>query len=445
MEEFQSGDENFEDMEAKFLPSFPQRDLIFKALPAMAPHGLALGKADFFHWVNFTLDYPDEIWEAEDGGDARIYHYLSYFGPMSREPAFAVEVCSADGFTEVQDYSLVLSEAQLDLLRLGNLVYSMTEEWHRETAIRGLNEHALEKYDEGRLEEAWLLINNAIGLSRSAAAFLFNNRGLIHWRMGKSELAKQDFLEAIGLEPNNGDPYFNLGLIYFDEHDHIKALHHLRAAVEINPTDNQFMTELGRLYLDLEREKEALKLFGTVSKNNPEDPQADFHLGHYFLYKKNDPARAVKYYGNGLKKDPDDQFAMADLAVAHWVLGNRRKSVGIRRDLERRPRLMPYTVSRLVYLNTETGNYDRALKYYSQAINCSEPFEPEWLHYNAALAYAKIGRADKALDTLGLAIRAGGEAVIRRAMHEKALQPLKRTEAFKQLMKTPDKRGSDKH
>ncbi len=54
---------------------------------------------------------------------------------------------------------------------------------------------------------------------------------------------------------------------------------------------------------------------------------------------------------------------MADLAVAHWVLGNRRKTLAIHRALQGNPRLMPYTISRLVYLNVEMGDYENALKY----------------------------------------------------------------------------------
>jgi tetratricopeptide (TPR) repeat protein len=166
----------------------------------------------------------------------------------------------------------------------------------------------------------------------------------------------------------------------------------------------------------------------------------DFHLGYYFLYKKNQPRKALKYYNSGLKKEPGDQFALADLAVAHWALGHKRKSLDIRRILQEHSRLMPYTVSRLVYLNLQIGDYDNALKYYHEAMSYKEPFELEWLHYNAALVYAKSGRPRKALDTLYLAVRVGGEAVIKRALSEKSLRQLKGTAAFKKLIKLPDKR-----
>jgi tetratricopeptide (TPR) repeat protein len=306
--------------------------------------------------------------------------------------------------------------------------------------VRALNEKALLKYDQDSLDEARELIDAAIRFSETGSAYLLNNRGLISWKMGRTDQAKSDFLESIELDSANGDPYFNIGLIYFDESNYLKALQYLRRAVEINPFDSQFLTELGHLYLELEREEEALLLFEKAFKNNPGDPQVDFHLGYYFLYKKHDPNNAISYYEKGLRKDPDDQFALADLAIAYWVLGNQSKSSEIHQILKSKSRLMPYTISRMVYLNVEMGDYDTALNYYKKALTEGEPFEPEWLHYNAALVYAKTGRPKLALDILDLAVKAGGDAVIKRAISDKALSSLKRSADFKKLIKQSERK-----
>jgi len=101
---------------------------------------------------------------------------------------------------------------------------------------------------------------------------------------------------------------------------------------------------------------------------------------------------------------------------------------------------MPYTISRLVYLNVEMGDYDSALKYYRQALSQKDPFEPEWLHYHAALVYANTGRPKQALDILNLAVKAGGEAVIKRAISDKALRTLKQIPDFKKLIRLSGKR-----
>ena len=183
-----------------------------------------------------------------------------------------------------------------------------------------------------------------------------------------------------------------------------------------------------------------MRLFQKAFEHDPADAQVDFHLGYYFLYKKRRPHDAIKYYCRGLQKDPQDQFALADLALAHWILGNKRKTVEIYRIIQRCPDLMPYTISRLVYLNVEMEDYENALRYYQEALTQNEPFEPEWLHYNAAVVYAKMGRSKQALDTLDLAVKAGGEAVIRRALSEKALDGVKRMPHFKRLVKLSSKR-----
>jgi tetratricopeptide (TPR) repeat protein len=428
------------DLSFTLLPRFPDPASIRAAFPEMPALRAGLSKADCLAWIEFTLENPDEIWERRGTSEKRLHHYLNFVEEEQEAPVFVVEVTSSDESVDVNNFSVILEEEQLELIRDGSLVYSRAHEWKRETLIRSLNEKALSKYDEDALEEAREIIDSAIRLSGSGSAYLFNNRGLICWKMGRTDEAKSDFRASIGLDAENGDACFNMGLIYFDEGDYPRALRYLTRAVEISPTDGQFLTELGHLYLELDRESEALKLFQRAFETNPGDPQVDFHLGYYFLYKKRKPRHAIKYYTKGLKKDPGDQFAMADLAVAHWILGNRRRAIEIDRALQLNKSLMPYTISRLLYLNLEMGHYDNALKYYRRALAQEEPFEPEWLHYNAALVYAKMGRSRKALDILDLAVRVGGEAVIRRAMEDETLSALREISDFSKVVNASGKR-----
>jgi tetratricopeptide (TPR) repeat protein len=427
-------------MPRSVLPKFPSESSVRASFINTMSTSLFVDKPSFLSWVDFTLEHPDEIWETEVGQEANLFHYIAFFGDNNGVPAFSVEVYGNDESLGVNDFCLIVNQDDLLPLRLGKLVYSRSLEWQRERLVRSLNEKALATYDKGKLEEARDLIDAAIRFSGHSTAYLFNNRGLICWKMGETDEAKENFRASIRLDDTNGDPYFNIGLIYFDEANYPQALHFLRRAVEIDPSDSQFLTELGHLYLELDREEEALALFREAFKNDPNDPQVDFHLGHYFLYKKRDPKHAVKYYEKGLKKDPQDQFALADLAVAHWIRGNRRKASLIHKMLQRSGQLMPYTISRLVYLNTEMGNYENALNYYQKALSHSEPFEPEWLHYNAAVIYAKTGMSKQALDILVLAVQEGGEAVVKRAMSDSALQRVTSTTHFKKLMKQANRR-----
>ncbi|MDQ1285923.1 MAG: hypothetical protein QG663_1349 [Thermodesulfobacteriota bacterium] len=425
------------------LPSFPNYKMISSVLPDFAVTLDKYGKAGFGPWRACTLENPDEIWDIRDSlsdPDLQVMLYFCFFGEPSGVPAFCVEVTWAEDGLEVNGFVLLTEPHRLETLRTGNLLFSAKREWEREKLVRSLNDSALMKYDEDSLQEAHELIDQAIRLSKVGRAYLFNNRGLICWKMDLTDQAKIDFLASIDLDRDNGDPYFNLGLIYLDESDYAKALHYLGKAVEIDPDDSQFLAELGHLYLEMDREKEALTLFEQAFQNDPDDAQVDFHLGHYFLYKKRQPRRAVKHYKQGLEKDPSDEFALADFAVAHLILGNRKKTMQIYKIIEKSNGLAPYTVSRLVYLNLQMGYYDTALKYYERALVDKEPFEPEWLHYNAALIYARTGRYNQALEVLDLAVQAGGAEVIDKALGDVALQRLKRTPLFRKLVKLSNKR-----
>ncbi len=425
------------------LPSFPDNKTIVTAIPAISLTIEKFGKTGFGPWIAFTLENPDEIWDTNkfsDDLDGKVLLYLSFFGDSSRVPAFCVEVNWLEEGLEVNNFVLLTETKKLESLRIGTMVFSAHREWEREKLVRSLNDAALMKYDEDRLQEAHELIDQAIHLSSVGRAYLFNNRGLICWKLGLIDQAKRDFLASINLDGDNGDPYFNLGLIYLDNSDYEKALHYLDRAVELDPEDSQFLAELGHLYLELDREKEALRLFEKAFTNDPDDAQVDFHLGHYFLYKKREPRNAVKHYNRGLKKDPLDQFALADYAVAHLILGNKRKSLQVRQIIEGSTDLAPYTVSRLVYLNLQMGYYDDALEYYEKALVDKEPFEPEWLHYNAALVYARTGRYKQALAVLDLAVQVGGAEVIEKALSDGALQGLKKTPLFRKLVRMSNKR-----
>jgi len=285
---------DFSSRPSTYLPLFPDIKSILKRLEPVRTECVQYGMRSFLAWVDFTLEHPDEVWEIDDQVEKKIYHYLNFVEREGRPPAFVVEICAFDDFTHVNGYSLIVREIDLARLRSSTCVYSRSGEWDREQLVRSLNEQALMKYEEDRLDEARALIDNAIRLSAHKSAYLLNNRGLICWKMSNTEQAKRDFLESINLDASNGDAYFNMGLIYFDEEDYQRALYYLRRAVGINPADSQFLTELGHLYLELEKESEALQLFRRACEHDPSDSQVDFHLGYYFLYKKGNPKHAVK-------------------------------------------------------------------------------------------------------------------------------------------------------
>lgn len=413
------------------LPPFPDG----KTLSRFFPAGQNLTKADFLIWVEFTLANPDEIWEVEDTFYIKSYQYLSYMAADNGFPVFVVTIGGEEDFTDVIDYTIVMDLTGMTNILSGTLLYSRRNEWAKERLVRILNDKALEKYDQGMLSEAVELIDSAISISDEPKAYLHNNRGLILWKSGKIDEAKKEFLKSISLDGENGDPYFNIGLIYFDEYDLDNALTFLGRAVALNPSDSQFLAELGHVCLELNREKDAITLFEEAMNNNPGDAKIDFRLGHFYLYKRKAPRIAIRHFNKGLEKNPSDQFALVDMAIAHWVLGHKRKVKDLHLRIQGMRALMPYTISRLVYLNLELEEYEEALSYYKRAFDLGEQFEPEWLHFHAALVYAKTGRAQQALESLDLAVKAGGVFILEKARAEKALKDLIKNLCVKGLPK----------
>lgn len=318
-----------------YLPNFPSDTRLVSCFPQLDLMHRSFGKFHTMQWIDFVLDNPDEIWERIIDEDTTYYYYFYFLGSDSAVPVFVVELYFDDDQWIINNHTIVISSETISQICKFTRVYSRAKEWEKESFIKRLNDKALEKYDTNELTDARRLIDAAIDLSGAESAYLLNNRGLICWKMGKIDQAKTDFLASINLDTENGDPYFNLGLIYFDESSFSKALYYLEKAVDIDPTDSQFLTELAHLYLELGKESQALTLFKKAFENNPTDAQIDFHLGYYFLYKKRNPRSALKYYKKGLQKDPGDQFAIADSAIAHWVTGNAKKTAQLRKNAPR--------------------------------------------------------------------------------------------------------------
>ena len=69
------------------------------------------------------------------------------------------------------------------------------------------------------LEKAILLLDTAIKIDHLQWAGLFNNRGLLYYKLSENKKAMEDYKNAINLDPENPIFYANLALVYYYEKD----------------------------------------------------------------------------------------------------------------------------------------------------------------------------------------------------------------------------------
>jgi tetratricopeptide (TPR) repeat protein len=131
----------------------------------------------------------------------------------------------------------------------------------------GVNSVNLE--DFGAAIQQFTLAIEADSLFASA----FHDRGIAHFELGFLDKAEADFLETIALEPERGEAYFNLALVYHDGEQLNEAAQYYTLAIEKMPEISEAYFNRAFILMELNRKEEACNDFRMASKLG--DPDAD--------------------------------------------------------------------------------------------------------------------------------------------------------------------------
>jgi tetratricopeptide (TPR) repeat protein len=138
-----------------------------------------------------------------------------------------------------------------------------------------LNNRALELASENNWDEAFELLDEAIGLNSKNAIFHVNKADLLT-KLGRFEESMDSASRALKIEPSNRVAKDllsicsnNLNTIYMDAGEHEKALEKINLALEYKPNDNiELYNKAANLY-KLNRTSEALEFVNKSIKADP--------------------------------------------------------------------------------------------------------------------------------------------------------------------------------
>lgn len=128
-----------------------------------------------------------------------------------------------------------------------------------------------------------------------------------YYRIKRLRDAMRWFKEAIRLQPNMPDNFFNLGKVLNDLGSHEEAETQYKAALAINPGHMLTLNNLGNLILNRGETKQAIKLFKTAIDLDPNHPFAYHNLANALL-KKGDTAAALSVTEQGLVCSPKNHL-----------------------------------------------------------------------------------------------------------------------------------------
>jgi len=119
----------------------------------------------------------------------------------------------------------------------------------------------------------------------------YNNLGVSSYHNSEFELAREQFVEAVSLDPDFAECWNNLGLVY----------------------------------TELQQEDDAKDAFSTAIKLNPDLPAAYNNLG-YIHYKRGDYDQAIVMYTQALNRSSDSASAYINLGNAYFKRGDREEA-----------------------------------------------------------------------------------------------------------------------
>ncbi|WMT58489.1 tetratricopeptide repeat protein [Truepera radiovictrix] len=212
--------------------------------------------------------------------------------------------------------------------------------------------NAPQRHTEG-LQEALAVLEEAESAGLGGAELL-NLRGMILYRRGELEAARDALQRAVALDSTAAAYYENLGLTYLGLGELEPAVRTLRRAVTLNPDSASARNQLGSAYLLLGRCEDALFELEQAVSLAPEQLETNFNLGRA-LFDCGEVRAARPYF---------EKVVALDVTA------------------------LPPVYTYLARIDLEEGNYDAAVTQATKGALLPQP--------NAAEAYYWLGQAYEA-------------------------------------------------
>ena len=175
------------------------------------------------------------------------------------------------------------------------------------THSKVLVQQAIEKNLKGEYKEALAVLNEAVRLNINDGDAYFN-RALAYYQLNKKEQAIQDLTKAITLNNKFIEAYVNRGNIYLELQEYPKAVSDYKKVLSINPKNPLAHNNLGLVYMNLGEYEQATQYFKSAIALEPNYPDAYFNQGILYL-ELNQKQKAIASLTKAmtLAKDQENQ------------------------------------------------------------------------------------------------------------------------------------------
>ncbi len=261
--------------------------------------------------------------------------------------------------------------------------------------------HQAESYfAQAKLHETEIICDKIIEI-QSEFAPAYNTLGKVLQAMGKLDLAKENYQQAISINPNLVEAYTNLGNLYSQQKEWQAVIKNYNQAIQLNQNQGEIYHKLGEALLQLEKWDEAVIAYGKATELNPNFPWSYHKLGEALLQlKKWDEAIIV--YKKFIELNPDFPWSYNKLGTALLELEKWDEAIiAYRKFIELNPDF-PWSYNKLGTALLELEKWDEAVKAYYHAIE---------LKPNLYLPYKNLGDALMQLSKYSEAVKVYRQAI----------------------------------
>jgi tetratricopeptide (TPR) repeat protein len=214
---------------------------------------------------------------------------------------------------------------------------------------------------------------------RDAAAYY--NRAILYSTKRQYKLAIRDATTAIQLNPKFANAYHNRGAFYADIGEYDKAIADYSEAIRLNPRSASTFANRARAYENLEKFDKAMADYDRVIQIAPRDSEDYSERGIAYL-AKDDYKAAVSSFRKALQLSPNNSYALGRLA---WLMAicpsapfrNGKEAIRMgMRACKLSQWKEPSRIETLAAAYAESGDFDKAVKYQTQAINMKGEYGP---------------------------------------------------------------------
>lgn len=253
-----------------------------------------------------------------------------------------------------------------------------------------LAKSANELTQKGKFSMAIKLLRKAIEINPLESGFYYN-LGNILYRQEKYIKAKEQYLEANKLKPNNEYYLIQLALTYFQLDQYANSIRYYELALELNPQNLNAIHDKGLAYYNLERYEEAIRCYNRVLKLDSKHFNS-LRNKALVLSKMCRYDESLKFYDQALGVKSNDSDTLTDKGVMYaklhkWEIAIQCYDKSIENNLKHS---RAYFNKGIALKNL--GRREEALEFFQKAIKFNQNYEDAYLQYGLLSKEIKYGK-----------------------------------------------------